>query len=454
MTDDRPCILLVDDEARQRDLLQAYLESHGFVVRQAASGSAAIEILGEHPVAMLISDIRMPGMTGLELIARIRPEHPTLPILLITAYADIRTAVNAMRDGAANFLEKPIDLDELLDSIRHALGLQPEPEADAADADMPELPADIVVGSPAMRDLIREAALVAPSDARILITGENGTGKEVIADLVHRWSARAAKPFQKINCAAIPENLLESELFGHEKGAFSGATSKRDGLFRGSDGGTIFLDEIGEMPVALQPKLLRVIQDGTFRPLGSDVEITCDVRVLAATNRDLEVEVEAGRFREDLFFRLNTFEFFVPPLRERREDIVPLAEHFAASLSPDRKRFAAAVAALLNAYDWPGNVRELRNAVERALLMAAGGSTILPEHLPNRIRKYAAPPTVATADATTTPIEDMERLAILQTLERNGFNRSQTARDLGLSRRALTYKIRRLREAGFPVDPK
>jgi transcriptional regulator with PAS, ATPase and Fis domain len=285
----------------------------------------------------------------------------------------------------------------------------------------------------------------------VLITGESGVGKEVLADAIHGWSPRVNGPLVKVNCAAIPETLLESELFGHEKGAFTGAHQSRTGRFEEADGGTIFLDEISEMSPQLQAKLLRVTQEGRFRRVGSGKELQTDARILAATNRNLEVLIKEGRFREDLFYRLAVVELGVPPLRERREDILPLAAHFIAQFGGDRTRFSPAVTECLERCAWPGNVRELRNAMERAALLSRGG-VVLPEHLPARVRAAeAAQPALTPTDAVR--LEEIERDAILHALKRHDYNRTETAKTLAISRRALTYKVQRLRELGFPVDP-
>src|SRR5262249_51300746 len=281
---------------------------------------------------------------------------------------DVRDAVAAMRDGAVNYLAKPIDLDELLLSVQQATGIS-ESVPLKYDENRP-LPAHIVARSPLMQAVFRDASLIAPSDTRVLITGESGVGKEVVADVIHAWGSRSAGPLVKVNCAAIPETLLESELFGHEKGAFTGAHAQRIGRFEEADKGTIFLDEIAEMSPQLQAKLLRVTQDGRFQRIGSNREIRTNTRILAASNRNLDEEVKAGRFREDLFYRLNVVELNVPPLRERREDILPLASLFIAEFAKGRARFSDTVAACLQGYAWPGNVRELRNAMERAVLLS------------------------------------------------------------------------------------
>ena len=303
-----------------------------------------------------------------------------------------------------------------------------------------------------MQAVLRDASLIAPSESRVLITGESGVGKEVLADVIHAWSSRSAAPLVKINCAAIPETLLESELFGHEKGAFTGAAARRIGRFEMADGGTVFLDEIAEMSPQLQAKLLRVTQDGQFQRVGSNTEIRTNTRIVAASNRNLEEEVKNGRFREDLFYRLNVVELNIPPLRERREDILPLASHFIMELTQGRARFSAAVTQCLERYPWPGNVRELRNAMERASLLSRG-ELILPEHLPARVSAVAEH-TSAVEPADAERLEEIERQAIFQALRKHEFNRTEAAKALGISRRALLYKLQHLRELGYEVDPR
>jgi DNA-binding NtrC family response regulator len=437
----------VDDDPGQRSLLDSFLTSQGFETVPVSSGQRALEVLREQEINMMISDVRMPGLSGLDTLRLARQEHSSFPILLVTAYADVRDAVGAMRDGAVNYLSKPIDLDELLASVRQATGLsQRAPlKFDAGK----QLPPNIVAASPLMQALFGDVSLVAASESRVLITGESGVGKEVVADVIHAWSPRASKKLIKVNCAAIPETLLEAELFGHEKGAFTGATAQRIGRFELADGGAIFLDEIADMAPQLQAKLLRVAQDGRFQRVGSNTEIHSDARILAATNRNLEEEVKAGRFREDLYYRLNVVELNVPPLRERREDILPLANQMLGSLTQKRARLSSSVANCLEAYSWPGNVRELRNAMERAALLCRG-DLIVAEHLPAKIRPGAQPSSMESTDAGK--LEEVETQAVMQALRKNDFNRTATAKALGISRRALIYKLQRLREQGQIVD--
>jgi DNA-binding NtrC family response regulator len=443
-----PRLLIVDDDAAQRSLLDSFLSSQGFVTVPVSSGERALEVLREQKFNMMISDVRMPGLSGLETLRKARQEHGSFPVLLVTAYADVRDAVGAIRDGAVNYLSKPIDLDELLASVRQATGLSHH--APLKFDSGKQLPPQIVAASPLMQALFGDVSLVAASESRVLITGESGVGKEVVADVIHAWSPRAAGPFIKVNCAAIPETLLESELFGHEKGSFTGAVAQRIGRFEMADRGTIFLDEIAEMSPQLQAKLLRVAQDGRFQRIGSNTEVRVNARILAASNRNLEEEVKAGRFREDLFYRLNVVELNVPPLRERREDILPLASQMLDEFTQGRVRFSPAVADCLQRYSWPGNVRELRNAMERAALLCRG-DLIVPEHLPARVRPGAHPSSSGESmDAQR--LEEIESQAVLQTLRKNDFNRTATAKALGISRRALIYKLQRLRELGSPVD--
>jgi DNA-binding NtrC family response regulator len=442
-----PRILIVDDDPGQRSLLDSFLRGQGFETVVAESGERALEILPTKKISLMISDVRMPGLSGLETLQRARKNFPSLPVLLVTAYTDIREAVTAMRDGAVNYLAKPIDLDELLANVRNATGM-----ASSEIRLGPEkvLPPHVVAKSPLTIELFQQVALIAPSETRVLITGDSGTGKEIIADTIHAWSPRADKKIIKVNCAAIPETLLESELFGHEKGAFTGASAQRIGRFEEADGGTIFLDEIAEMSPPLQAKILRVTQNGNFQRIGSNRELKSDARILAASNKDLEAEVKAGRFREDLFYRLNVVELNLPPLRERREDILPLADLFISQIARSRARLAEATADCLKNFPWPGNVRELRNVIERAVLLSQS-ELILPDHLPAKLREAAKQNIpVLTLDSQT--MDEIERTAILAALKQHKSNRTETAKALGISRRALLYKLQRLRQQGFQFE--
>jgi DNA-binding NtrC family response regulator len=446
-----PRILVVDDDPGQRSLLNSFLKSQGFETVVVDSGERALETLRGGKISMMISDVRMPGLSGLETLRQARKENIMVPVLLVTAFTDVRDAVAAMRDGAVNYLAKPIDLDELLASVQHATGISESvPVRYSEDKPLPDY---VVARSPLMSAVFRDASLIAPSETRVLITGESGVGKEVLADVIHAWSSRAPGPMVKVNCAAIPETLLESELFGHEKGSFTGAHAQRIGRFEEAKDGTIFLDEVAEMSPQLQAKLLRVTQNGTFQRVGSNREIQTNTRILAASNKNLEDEVKNGRFREDLFYRLNVVELNIPPLRERREDILPLATLFITEFAKGRARFSDMVSACLEQYPWPGNVRELRNAMERAVLLARG-ELILPAHLPTKVRETAVQPAVVLpAPADAEELEDIERQHILQALRKHDFNRTETAKALGISRRALIYKLQRFRKQGYETDP-
>jgi DNA-binding NtrC family response regulator len=439
-------VLIVDDEERYRELYMNILDSAGFETQAAASAEAALAIIGRQVPAMVVTDVRMPGASGIELLRMARREHPALPFLLMTAYADVRDAVSAMKLGAVDYLSKPVDLDEMLTAVRDAVGIH----TDAPDLPIPpEAMKGIVAESPAIRCILRDAYRIAQSDANVLITGESGTGKEVVALFIHKNSSRRAKAMVTVNCAAIPSTLLAGELFGHEKGAFTGAVARRPGLFREARDSTLFLDEIGDIPIDLQPALLRAIESNFITPLGSDKEVMVDYRLLAATNRSLPADVECGRFRQDLYYRLNVIAIEVPPLRERVEDILPLARHFLAMGRDEGKRLSRAAAQTLMAHPWPGNVRELANAIERARLLSHT-DVILPEHFPPAVRAPASqkmaesrePSSASQVDVGT--LEENEMDIIRRTLEQTGGNRTRAAEMLGITRRGLIYKLKRL----------
>jgi len=447
---DKPArILVVDDDPGQRSLLESFLRGQGFDILTVDSGEKALSALRESPFDLMISDVRMPGISGLETLRRARREHASLPVLLVTAYADVRDAVGAIRDGALNYLGKPMDLDELLASVRQATGLsKPAP----IRFESKRLPDSVIARSPLMQAVFRDASLIADSQSRVLITGESGVGKEVLADVIHAWSPRRAGPLVKVNCAAIQETLLESELFGHEKGAFSGAVALRRGRFEQANNGTIFLDEIAEMSPQLQAKLLHVTQDGRFQRVGSNTEIHADARILTATNRNLEEEVKKGRFREDLYYRLNVVELNIPSLRERPEDIAPLASHFVVQFAQGRARLAPATLDILQQYAWPGNVRELRNVIER-MIITVHHKVLQPADLPEPIHQAAA----TQAEFRVRPgmmIDAVEKELISQTLLHVSANRELAARALGISRRTLQYKLKKYGLLSSPEDPR
>ncbi len=430
-------ILIVDDESSQRQLLGGFLESLGYRIAEAGSGEEALELL-QQPVDIVLLDVRLPGISGMETLAAIRASHAALPVLLVTAYADVRQAVTAVKSGANDYLAKPVDLEELRVAVRDALGLS-ESAADRPELTHPPLPDGLVFESVAMRRLADTLAVIAPSEAPVLVQGETGSGKEVVASLIHAWSPRGNGPLITANCASMPESLIESELFGHAKGAYTGASTAREGLFRAANGGTLFLDEIGELPLHLQPKLLRAIETGEVTPVGSDTPIRVDTRLVAATHRQLEREVAEGRFREDLFYRINVVEVGVRPLRDRREDILPLARIYANQFAGGPVRLSPQAAQCLFVHEWPGNVRELRNAMQRACLLCRG-DIIMPEHLPPKIAALCSGLS-SSPDSDGNRLSQVERATILATLEECNNNRTQAAKKLGISRRALIYKL-------------
>ncbi len=442
MSDQRRTILVVDDDASQRELLGGFVESLGHAVREAASAEDALQSVERELPDMVLLDVRLPGMSGIDALAEIRKLSGSLPVLLITAYADLRQAVVAMKGGADDYLPKPVDLNELATAVTDAIGSGGD-QRKVDDSSHPDLPEWFISESPPMRRLIETAAVVAPSDVPVLITGESGSGKEVVAQLIHVWGPCPDGPLVTANCAGLPESLIESELFGHTKGAFTGATQSRQGFFRAADGGTLFLDEIGELPIHLQPKLLRALESGQITPVGSDSPVTVNTRLIAATNRDLEKAVAQREFRDDLYFRINVVELHVSPLRERREDIVLLAKHFAVEFAGGPVRLSPQSVQCLVAYTWSGNVRELRNAIQRACLLCRG-DVIMPEHLPPKIAGLASG--VGEADRDKGRLSQVERATILATLAETDGNRTQAAKKLGISRRALIYKLRAIED--------
>lgn len=443
--------LLVDDDADLLRFLQAELTDRGYDVATARSGDEALALLSRgasFDVALL--DVRMPGPSGLEVCRSLSSACPELPVVLMTGFGDMDAAIAALRAGAHDFLTKPFDTDVLDPVLRRAAEQSVRLREVARLRQVGEQGEDfagILGGSAEIRRLADIVQRISGSDASVLITGESGSGKELVARAIHSLSKRSRGPFIAINCAAMPDHLLESELFGHERGAFTGARSARVGLLRRAHGGTLFLDEIGDMSLALQPKLLRALQEKQIRPVGSDHEVSFDVRVLAATHRDVQQAVRKGDFRADLFFRLNVISIHVPPLRERGDDIVLLAQRFLREFAQrDGKSiegFAPEVATCLLRHDWPGNVRELRNTIEGAVTMARG-SVIRLDDLPLSLRERPRD-CGASSDSTSEllPLSEIERRHVLATLDAVGGNKSEAARILGVDRKTLQARLAR-----------
>jgi two-component system response regulator HydG len=441
-------ILVVDDEQSHRTMLKAVLGKEGFEVSEADDGTSAVKAVENDTFDLILMDIRMTDMDGIEAITEIKKFSPSIPVIMMTAYASVKTAVEALKSGAYDYLTKPLDMDELKILIRKALNyyhLQKEniflKERLADRFDFSQ----IIGRSRAMKELFETLSLIAPSDATVLIYGESGTGKEIVANAIHQNSPRAQKPFIKVNCAALPETLLESELFGHERGAFTGAVTRKAGRFQLADGGSLFLDEISDMSLTTQVKLLRVLQEREFEPLGRTKTVHVDIRLVAATNKDLEAEVKEGQFREDLFYRLNVVPIHLPPLRKRKDDIPLLAEHFFRVYQEKNKSslkgFLPKTMDVMIRYDWPGNVRELENVVERAVLFSRG-EFISPEDLPPHLQgsEYQEQSLVSVPPGIT--LKDVEKEVILQTLDETKGSRTQTARILGISRKTLQNKLK------------
>ncbi|MCP3751086.1 sigma-54 dependent transcriptional regulator [Pseudomonas sp. SBB6] len=449
-------VLLVEDDRALRQALADTLELGGFAHQAVGSAEEALEVVANEAFSLVVSDVNMPGMDGHQLLALLRARQPYLPVLLMTAHAAVERAVEAMRQGAADYLVKPFEPKALLELVaRHALGV-----AGAADGEGP------VAREPASAQLLELAARVARSESTVLISGESGTGKEVLARYIHQQSPRANQPFVAINCAAIPDNMLEATLFGHEKGSFTGAIAAQAGKFEQADGGTLLLDEISEMPLGLQAKLLRVLQEREVERVGGRKPIALDIRVVATTNRDLAGEVAAGRFREDLFYRLSVFPLAWKPLRERSADILPLAERLLARHVNKMKhapvRLSAEAQACLQGYAWPGNVRELDNAIQRALILQQGGVIEAADFcLAGALPVFAATPVMAVApvevevEAAGGLGDDMRRhefQMIVDTLRAERGRRKEAAERLGISPRTLRYKLAQMRDAGMDVE--
>jgi DNA-binding NtrC family response regulator len=438
-------VLVVDDEKPTRVLMERELPRSGCAVRTAQSGEEALEVLSRQEFDVVLLDLKMPGLGGMETLRRLRSTGTTAEVVVLTGHPEVESAIAAMKLGATDYLTKPFKLSEVEAVLQRAAEkrrLQAENAALRRMVGQREDPASILGESPAMRPLLEMVGRVAASNAPVLISGETGTGKGLIARAIHQSSPRAEHPFLVINCSAFQDQLLESELFGHEKGAFTGAVSAKAGLFEVADGGTLFLDEVAEMSPAMQAKLLQVLDTGELRRVGGTRLRQVDTRIFAATNRDLEKEVRGGHFREDLFFRLNVVSLLVPPLRERREDIPRLVEHFLVRYQlPGQPKLtlAPAALALLVGYAWPGNVRELANTVERLMLLAPGPG-ITPEDLPANIRPSAEPP--PRQEDTPLPLTEVERLSIMRALKYTQGKKAPAARLLGIDVKTLTHKIR------------
>jgi DNA-binding NtrC family response regulator len=457
-----PPVLVVDDEKNMRLSLESILSSEDYGVRAVESAEDGLALLEREEVFMVISDARLGGMSGYEFLQRVRNRWPSLPVLMITAYATPKLAVEAIKAGAIDYLSKPFAPEELLHAIARCAEryrLLRENAALRARTHEPYSISQIIGQSPKMVELRQLIQTVAPTDATVLILGESGTGKELVAGALHSLSRRRTANYVRINCAAIPENLLESELFGHEKGAFTGALKQKSGRVEEADGGTIFLDEIGDMSRSLQAKLLRFLEDGSFTRVGGNEELRVNVRLLAATNRDIIQAIRENSFREDLFHRLNVVQFHPPPLRERGEDVILLAEYFLKqyrlSLNKGVTTLSPAACQKLLGHHWPGNVRELRNVIERAVILETTGSIqpgSLPDfHIENRLRKGDAP-FVPTGNSLDEMMAGFERQLITSTLEQHRFNLSKSADHLKISRHALRYRMQRLGIAGAPDD--
>jgi two-component system, NtrC family, response regulator AtoC len=448
----RPSILLVDDEVRLGEVVAAALQARDFDTLLASSVSEALALVHSERVDVIVSDLRMPGKSGRELLAVIKRERPELPVIIMTAYASVRSAVDIVKEGAFDYIAKPFEIDDMVTTIDRALKLT------NAIVENQRLRGEIggrysfdnlIGSSPPFQGVLQQIAEVCASRATVLILGESGTGKELVARAIHFNSPRADKAFLAVNCAAIPEGLLESELFGHAKGAFTGAASARQGRFAAADGGTLFLDEIGDMPGSIQAKVLRVLQEQAFEPVGSDKTVKVDVRIIAATHKDLRAMVSAGTFREDLFYRLNVFPITLPPLRERVGDVQLLAQRFLRLHADDMAKkiagFTPAAETAMNAYSWPGNIRELQNCVERAVIVSHG-SLIDVVDLPRYVfesapRSLSGIVVPADLDAE---LADIERDIILEALRRTNGVQVKAAAMLGISERSLWHRVKKL----------
>lgn len=459
-------ILVVDDEASARNALTEILSDEGYSVSAASDGFKALALAGEQAPEIVLTDVKMPGMDGLHLLEELRHRFPETAVVLMTAFGAVESAVRAMRHGAADYLVKPLNSDELLVVIERSLEqVRLRQEAARLRQQVSERYRfeNIVGSSPQMQQLFKSVAQIAPSKATVLISGESGTGKELIAAAIHQHSGRAEQPFVKLHCAALAESLLESELFGHERGAFTGAERRRIGRFEQADGGTLFLDEIGEISPATQVKLLRVLQEHEFERVGGNQSVKVDVRVVAATNRDLKAMVAQGKFREDLYYRLNVIDLHLPPLRERSSDIGALAFHFLRKYASENGKALSeiddAALSMLCRHLWPGNVRELENVIERAVVLASG-KAIVAADLPRELQQTSpagassnAPSAVGRPAIPGASMADLERFAILETLAHVGGSNAKAAEMLGISVRTIQYRLREYAQAPKSQTP-
>ena len=443
-------VLVVDDDPAHRTMLRTLLTGWGYSIKEADDGAEAIEMVHEQPFDLILMDIRMIKVSGLEALVEIKAFNPSIPVIIMTAYSSVESAVQALKNGAYDYLTKPLDFDELRLTMERAMEHRQlrEENRQLRETLGTHFDTQNIIGrSHAMMRLMETVAQVAPTEATVLIIGESGTGKEMIAGAIHFNSPRKDGPFVKINCAAITETLLESELFGHEKGAFTGAYRRKEGRFRQAHGGTLFLDEVSEMSLAMQVKLLRVLQDREITRVGGEEVIKVDVRIIAATNKDLIKEIGSGRFRDDLYYRLNVVTIAMPPLHERREDIPLLAQHFLEQFSETNRKqikgFTPQAMDRLLRHAWPGNVRELMNAVERAVVLARA-EYLDEDEFPLIPRETGPEGEVSLEGAASIemPLDEMEKATILRMLEHTNGNKSEAARRLGITRRTLHKKLK------------
>ncbi|MBI9077843.1 MAG: sigma-54-dependent Fis family transcriptional regulator [Desulfatibacillum sp.] len=443
-------ILVVDDDEGHRKTLHTVIKSWGYNVKTAEDGSVAVDMVREGPYDVIVMDVRMAEMDGIQALKLIKEYNPVIPVLIMTAYSSVESAIEAMKTGAYDYLTKPLDFEALrltIERAREYAGLKEENQELRQALGSRSGLRNIVGKSPAMKELTDMVAMIAPTEATVLISGESGTGKELVARSIHDGSQRKNGPMVVLNCAALTETLLESELFGHEKGAYTGADKQRDGRFVQAHTGTLFLDEIGEMPMSMQAKLLRVLQEKEVQRVGSDKTVKVDVRIIAATNRDLEQEVAAGNFREDLFYRLNVVTLRIPPLREREGDIHLLAQHFLTKFAERNRKQVRGITPqamdMLLKHPWPGNVREMENAMERAVIILAG-EFITEKELPLSIcgpHCENAPQAHPPGEPILQSLEEVERQTILATLKAVDGNKSEAARRLGITRKTLHSKL-------------